>query len=88
MNSSGGTHFATRIYWTPLPPRRKRDEEKRLSHLPASDDLLTGREKMIMKHVAEGLKHKQMAHEFGGTAITVEDSPWQHDEKGWGALSA
>jgi hypothetical protein len=39
---------------------------------------------MIMKHVAEGLKHKQMANESGSATITVEDSPWQHDDKGRG----
>jgi FixJ family two-component response regulator len=31
-----------------------------------------GREQTIMKHVAERLKHKQMAHEFGVTAITLD----------------
>jgi hypothetical protein len=42
---AAGHNFATNICRAPLPARRKGDEEKRLSRLPASDDVLIGRRK-------------------------------------------
>jgi FixJ family two-component response regulator len=66
----------------------KRDDEKQLSHLRASHDVLAGAEKMIVKHVADGLINLQIAHEFGVTEITVKDSPRQHDETRWGKIFA
>jgi hypothetical protein len=67
-----GHNLATKICWPPLSARQKGDEEKRLSRLPASDEVLTGRRKDDHE-ACRRRPHKQMVRELWVAAITVAD---------------
>jgi hypothetical protein len=53
MNFMPRDTFRDPICRTPLPPRRKPDDEKQQWHLRASRDVLTGSDQMIVEHVAD-----------------------------------
>jgi FixJ family two-component response regulator len=60
------------IQWAVERDRTRRDEEKTASHLRASFDTLTMREREVMILVVAGRLNKQIAHEIGLTEATVK----------------